>query len=363
VNDLNRRSAARSRNAVPKGEVSGVLETLAAGISAVFQRPYLVLLPLLVDLWAWLGVQIRADAMISAMQDVLIEHGERNGATVANELDGVAERLRVNDVLATLTPSVFSGLPADSFLNILLGLVAPAMTAGVDRTTMYADWSQGLGRTLTPDQWQAVIGYGFVFFVVATLLLVLFKVPLAQAVRGGDWPVRTIASDFLLGWVRLVGLIGLVVAALLLIGLPVLVAAQILLMAGINLVALLSLVLFIVGAMIAVYTFFLLDAMFIYRVGPIQAGRMSYAVARVNLGQTWRFAAASILIATGLLQVWDVIVENPPGVIFALVANAVIGTGLSVASMMFFHDRARLPRPGYTINTYRWRRDIPPRPH
>jgi hypothetical protein len=301
--------------------------------------------------------------MISSMQDVLIDQGGRNGTTVAEELDGVAERLRVNDVLATLTPSVFSGLPADSFLNILLGLVAPAMTAGADRTNMYADWSQGLGRTLTPDRWQAVIGYGLVFFVGATVFLVLFKVSLAQTVRGGDWPVRAIARDVVFGWFRLVGLIGLVVAALLCIGLPVIVAAQIFLMVGINLVALLSLFLFIIGAMAAVYTYFLLDAMFIYRVGPIQAGRMSYAVARVNLGQSWRFAAASILIATGLLQVWDVIVENPPGVIFALVANAVIGTGLSIASMMFFHDRARLPRPGVIVNTYRARRDIPPRPH
>jgi hypothetical protein len=340
-----------------------VLETLAAGMSAVIQRPYLVILPLLVDLWAWLGIQVRADAMINSMQDVLIEQGGRNGTTVAGELDGVAERLRVNDVMATLTPSVFSGLPADSFLNILLGMVAPAMTAGVDRTTMYAAWSQGLGRTLTPDRWQEVIGLGLVFFVGATLLLVLFKVTLAQAVRGGDWPVRTITSDFVLGWFRLVGLIGLVFAALLFVGLPILIAAQVLLMVGVNLVALLSLFLFIAGAMAAVSTYFLLDAMFIYRVGPIQAARMSYAVARVNLGQSWRFAAASILIATGLLQVWDVIVENPPGVIFALVANAVIGTGLSIASMMFFHDRARLPRPGVTVNTYRSRRDIPPHPH
>jgi hypothetical protein len=322
-----------------------------------------VILPLLVDLWAWLGIQVRADAMITAMQDVLIDQGGRNGSTVADELDGVTERLRVNDVLATLTPSVFSGLPADSFLNVLLGMVAPAMTAGVDRTTMYADWSQGLGRTLTPDRWQVVIGYGFVFFLGATLLLVLFKVLLAQAVRGGEWPIRTIASDLTLGWCRLLGLIGLVLAALLFVGLPILIAAQVFLMVGVNLVALLSLVLFIFGAMAAVYTYFLLDAMFIYRVGPIQATRMSYAVARVNLGQSWRFAAASILIATGLLQVWDVIVENPPGVIFALVANAVIGTGLSIASMMFFHDRARLPRPGVTVNTYRWRRDIPPHSH
>ena len=102
---------------------------------------------------------------------------------------------------------------------------------------------------------------------------------------------------------------------------------------------------FVFGSIGAIYLYFLLDAMFIYRVWPIRAARMSYAVARLNFAQAWRFAATSILIATGILQVWNVLVQNPPGLIISLLLNAALGTGLSMASMMFFHDRARLPRP------------------
>jgi hypothetical protein len=39
--------------------------------------------------------------------------------------------------------------------------------------------------------------------------------------------------------------------------------------------------------------------------------------------------------------VWDVLIENPPGIVIALVANAFLGTGLSIASMMFFQERFR----------------------
>ncbi|HYI26014.1 MAG TPA: hypothetical protein VD767_11435, partial [Thermomicrobiales bacterium] len=345
MNNLDRRSAATTRNSTPKGEVSGVLETLAAGLSMVIARPYLFILPLLVDLWAWLGVQVRADALIVAMQDLLRDQGGSNGDTIASELDNVVESLRINDLVASLTPSIFGGLPLDSLLNLVFTFLAPAMTVGIDRADMYGAWAGGLGRTVNPEAWGGVIGIAALCLLVASVMLALFKVPIAQAVRGGRFSFGGFLRDVVLGWVRILALGSIVLTLMVAIGLPILIVAQILMFAGINLVAVISLVLIIGLAMGALYTYFLLDAMFIYRVGPIRSAKMSYAVARANLGPTWRFAAASILVATGLLQVWDVLVQNPPGVVIALVLNAVIGTSLSIASMMFFHDRARMPRP------------------
>lgn len=344
MNDLRRRTAARTNNAVP-GEVSGVLETLAAGFSLVLARPYLFALPLVVDLWTWLGVQIRPTALIQPLQDLMIDQGGSNGPAAAEQLGTVGDNLRVNDAIASLTPSIFSGLPHDTVLGTMLGLVAPAVTSGIDRSAMYGDLGEGLGRSVTPDNWGSVIGLGILLFLGATLLIVLFKVPIAQAVRGGNMTPRLFITDVMQGWARVLGLVVLAVAGLLIIGLPLIIAAQALALLGINLVAVLSLAVFVAGSIGALYVYFLLDAMFIYRVGPIRAAKMSYAVARINFAQSWRFAGASLLIATGLLHVWSVIVENPPGIVIALIANAVLGTGLSIASMMFFHDRARLPRP------------------
>jgi hypothetical protein len=360
VNDLNRRSATQSRNAVP-GEVSGVLETLAAGFSLVVSKPYLFLLPLLLDVWTWLGVQISPSALIVPLQDLMIDQGGSNGTTAAEELGELGARMRVNDVVASLTPSIFSGLPSDSLLNTVIGLLAPALTEGVDRSKIYASWGEGLGRSIDPAHWYGVVAIGFLLFVVATMMLSLFKVPIAQAVRGGSVTVGSFAKDVFLGWIRVVALLGVIIAAIVVIGIPLIIAAQVLVLIGINLIAVLSLALFVFGSVGALYTYFLLDAMFIYRVGPIRAARMSFAVARMNFAQSWRFAAASLLIATGMLQVWGVIVENPPGIILAILVNAVLGTGLSIASMMFFHDRARLPRPHLNSRHIPSSRPFPPR--
>ncbi|MEJ7900291.1 MAG: hypothetical protein WKF63_00480 [Thermomicrobiales bacterium] len=344
MNDLNRRPAARTKNATPN-DVSGVLETLAAGFSLVLARPYLFILPLLVDLWAWLGVQIYPTALIEPLQELMTDQGGTNGPAAAEELGRIGESLRVNDVIASLTPSIFSGLSNETLLGLMLGVLAPALTSGVDRANVYDDWGQGLGQSVTPDSGFGVLGLGLLLFIGATLLIVLFKVPIAHAVRGGGMSPGVFFRDIALGWLRVVTLVGIVLGGILIVGLPVIITAQVLTLVGINLIAVLSLALFVAGSMGALYTFFLLDAMFIYRVGPIRAAKMSYAVARLNFPQCWRFAAASLLIATGLLHVWGVIVENPPGIIIALIVNAILGTGLSIASMMFFHDRARLPRP------------------
>lgn len=344
MNNLNRRSATRTRNAVPD-DVSGVLETLAAGFSLVLSRPYLFVLPLLIDLWVWLGVQIYPTSLIEPLQELMANQGGGNGPAAAEELGRVGESLRVNDAIASLTPSIFSGLSNETLLGAMLGVLAPALTNGVDRSKMYDDWGQGLGQSMSPDNWFGVIGLGAVLFIAATVLVALFKVPIANAVRGGGITPRSFLRDVAFGWFRVIALLGLVLAGLLSLGIPAIIVAQLLALAGINLIAVIALALFVFGSIGALYTFFLLDAMFIYRVGPIRAAKMSYAVARINFAQSWRFAAASLLIATGLLHVWGVIVENPPGIVIALFANAVLGTGLSIASMMFFHDRARLPRP------------------
>lgn len=344
MNELDRRSTTRTNKAVPD-DVSGVLETLAAGFSLVLSRPYLFVLPLVVDLWAWLGVQIYPTALIEPLQELMADQGGSNGPAAAEELGRVSENLRVNDAIASLTPSIFSGLSNETLLGSMLSVLAPALTSGVDRSKMYDDWGQGLGQDVTPANWWGVVGLGILLFVGATILIVLFKVPIANAVRGGGFTPSLFLRDVAFGWVRVIALLGIVLAGILVIGIPVIIVAQLLTLIGINLIAVLSLAIFVFGSIGALYTFFLLDAMFIYRVGPIRATKMSYAVARLNFPQSWRFAAASLLIATGLLHVWGVIVEKPPGIVIALLVNAVLGTGLSIASMMFFHDRARLPRP------------------
>lgn len=326
-------------------EVSGVLETIASGISMVLARPWLILIPLAADLWAWLGTQVSGTPLITGMQRLMIEQGGANGPAAAEELERLGDNIRVNDVISSLTPSVISGLPNDSFLNLVIGALIPAATSGVDRSNMYGTWGNGLGGLIEPSNGLAVIGWSLLSFLAATMILAAFKTPIALAVRGEAFASGQFLRDLLVGWLRILALVGIVLAAGAILLVPFFILAIIVALFGINLAALLSLALFVFGSVGALYLYFLLDAIFIYRVGPVRAAKMSFSVARINFTDAWRFAAASILIASGLIQVWDLLISNPPGIIVAFLVNALLGTGLSIASMMFFYDRARLPRP------------------
>lgn len=351
MNDLNRQRA-RSEGKSTPGEVSGVLETIASGLSTAIARPWLLLLPLVADLIAWLGIQVSGQPLISGIQSLMIEQGGANGPAAAEELGRIGDSLRVNDIISSLTPSIISGLPNDSVMNLVIGGLLPAATSGVDRSNMYHEWGTGLSEMITPANGPTVIGWAFLFFIAATLLLALFKAPIAQVVRGDAFSIGGLARDVAFGWLRILGLVALLITGLGILLIPLFLMALVVAMFGINLVALLSLALFVFGSVGALYVYFLLDAMFIYRVGPIRAAQMSFSVARFHFTDSWRFAATSILITTGVIQVWNLLIENPPGIVVSLIVNAALGTGLSIAAMMFFYDRARLPRPVLPSRTF-----------
>ena len=334
-----RTNSSRSAHAKP---VAGVLPTIADGLSMVLARPRLMLLPLIVDLLLWLVVQTSIDPLVDRLARFFATSGAADGAEAARTLRELGDHVRVSDALGVFVPSVFCGLPLDTLLNGLVLLLAPGLAAGVDRETMYGSWGDGVFGVWTPDSAVVVAGLGLLFLAAGSLILVAFRVPLARTVRGDTSPFRQAVRETALAWVRFLGYVVLLIAAAGALLVPIFFASLVFLILGFNLVFVVTMALFIFGGMASVYTLFVLDAILLHRIGPLQAVSMSMTVARTYFGQTARFAATSLLLATGALQVWSVIVENVPGIAIALVANAFLGTGLSLASMLFYSDRFRL---------------------
>lgn len=326
------------RTSIP---VSGVLETIAAGLSLAIARPYLFIMPLLTDLVTWLGFQVSARSLIDPIRRLMLEQGGENGPAAAEQLALVGERFRVNDIVALFTPSIFAGLPRDSLLNGFVSFLAPSLAGGVDREDMFEGWRGGFFSVWEPAEWWTVIEAMLAAFAIATVLLVIYRVPIARSIRDHTATERHIVVECLLAWVRLVALLALATIAMTVLIAPVLLGTAILLILGLNIAGLLSVGLFIFGGLASIYALFVLDAMFLERIGPIASISRSFNVVKANFGPTTRFALASLVLASGALQVWSTMTQSAPGVIIALVGNAVLGTGLSIASMMFFHDRSR----------------------
>jgi hypothetical protein len=88
------------------------------------------------------------------------------------------------------------------------------------------------------------------------------------------------------------------------------------------------------------YLFFAPDAIFVSRVGPIQAIRRSVAVVHSGVWSALTLAILITVILIGMSQVWIALAGQASwGLALGIVGNAYIASGLVAASMLFYRER------------------------
>jgi len=344
VNDRNRK-ATRSKSVTTQEPGVGTVASIASGLSEVLARPYLLIVPLILDLVMWLGVQISIKPFTEPFARLMQQDGGANGPDAATEILKLGEHVHLNETAALFVPSIFAGLSKENAINWLVSLLAPPLAKGVNRDAIFSGFGNGPLGVWTPPHWFAVLALGAALFVLATVILVVFRVPVARVIASRSGSPSELLREMGWAWIRLVGLLGLTGVAVMGVFLPILLVAAVLLLFGVNLAILVAFGLVVIGGMVAVYTLFVLDAMLLLRIGPISAIQASFSLVRGRFGECFRFALTCVLIQTGLLHVWQVLVQNPPGFFIALLANAFVGTGIAAATMIFFSDRLRLIGP------------------
>ena len=91
------------------------------------------------------------------------------------------------------------------------------------------------------------------------------------------------------------------------------------------------------------YLFFAPEAIFISRVGPIQAIRRSVAVVHASVWSALTLAILMTVILIGMGQVWIALASQASwGLALGIVGNAYIASGLVAASMLFYRERMEI---------------------
>ena len=322
------------------GRAGGVLDTIADGLSIVLERPQLIVLPLVVDLVLWLVLQVSLQPLAEQVAGFITTANTADSALAAENLRLIGEKVLASDALSAFLPSVFSGIPLDSLLHFLIMTLSPDIGYGISREAVYGSWGSGITGVWTPGSAGTVVLIGLGCLIIGTLLLALYQVPLARAVRGDTTPglIREVGKAWL-HFVAYLVLLGLTAIAALI---PFFLASLVFLVLGFNLVFVSTMALVIFGGLASIYTLFMVDAMLLHRIGPIRAFSLSMAVGRGYFAQTSRFALTALVLWLGALHFWPALVDSVPGLAIAIVANAFLGTGLTISGMLFYSDRFRL---------------------
>jgi hypothetical protein len=85
--------------------------------------------------------------------------------------------------------------------------------------------------------------------------------------------------------------------------------------------------------------FFTVDALFISEAGPLRAVRSSITAVRLSTSSAIGLIILSVVISLGMSYVWSALGPSEIAALASILGNAYIGSGLVVASMIFYRDR------------------------
>lgn len=324
------------------GTTAGIFDTIADGMTLVLQRPWLMLVPIAVDLVVWLLFKVSITPITENAAELLETSNVADADLASESLREIGDLVYVSDVLGAFLPSLLTGLPLDTLMNQLVSFISPASGSGISRDAIFQPWRNGLISPITPDSGNPVIVAGLLSLIGSTIAFAVYRVPLARVIRGDK------ESNFLReltgAWLRFIAYLGLVVLVAAASLVPMVILGVLFAIMGLNLTFVFAMALLIFGSLIGIYTWFVVDAILLHRFGPLRAFRLSYEVGRAYFGQIARFALTSLLLMMGSMALWNETSGSIPGVILALVGNAFLGTTLAASSMLFYTDRFRVIR-------------------
>jgi hypothetical protein len=321
---------------VNKPQTTSLIDTMSEGYAAINRRPWLMLLPLLLNLYIWFGTQLSFAPLLADPSALA-----RLGARSAEQSAAAAEQMR--------KIGIFDMRQAITWLNFV-----PTLTMYKINSTDTDCLSLGMSLIcqvppLAPDR-DTIKVYDVGGALLAFMLLNLLALPLsaifltqvAAAVRGDRAALSTSAQRAWRAMLALLGKVGVLVGVGLARGLPLAFLSFMLMLLSQALGWLMIGVIWILIFWLSIYLGFANEAIAVSGVGPLRALHASFNIVRRNFWSTLGFLALYWLISAGSGMLWLNIAQGSTvGLIVAITGSAYLGSGLLAARMAFYREQLR----------------------
>jgi hypothetical protein len=304
------RESTSTRGPLPRS--TGVVDSLSAGFGVVNEQPWIIVIPVLLDLFFLFGPRISIAPLISQIVT-------RPAFIRAFGADATA-------------PAITFAEEAN-----LLGLLSPG---GATLPTIVPVLRVARGSFMFLDSPGGAILLGLAAILGGLLLGCVYRAILAQQARDGEVSALSVPSDTVVAWYRLVCLAMILFVGMIAVIFPLALLAVVASLATAAASAIMTAIVAMLGLTAQLYLFFAPEAIFISRVGPIQAIRRSVAVVHASVWSALTLAVLMTVILIGMGQVWIALAGQASwGLALGIVGNAYIASGLVAASMLFYRER------------------------
>lgn len=320
-------------------DLKRVIDTLSAGFEAVTKRPWIILIPILLDLILWLGPHLSLQPIIEhsveSFLDMSAQVDPATWASMENMLEEAGlqqswrqfgERFNLFSLLSSFNVLSFISL---GFLDLPSAVAVNHLDGALPgESGMLVELNNGLVALLMA---LALLALGLV-------VTVLYQSLIAQQVREERTSWRYLAKRFgrYLLYTLMVAVALLALVALL--GGPL--SFFLLLVSAISpMIA--QLLVLIVGTLLfwfSLYISFVPHGILLGEEPPVRALWTSVNIVHHDFWSILFLLVLIRVIRTGLLFVWPMLTTTIPGVVVSIVANAFVGAGLAAASLTFYRD-------------------------
>ena len=308
----------------------GIIDTLSAGFHLVNRAPWVLAVPVGLDLLLWLGPRLSVATLgeraVAGMERMVAEAGAAAGAAAEGQVEGFRQGLEALRVLAgsfnLLSLLAFGGFGMESAVPVARG---------------------GAGGSVELLSGAQVALVSLVLLLLGVGLAALWLGAIAQLVRDGRGSASRLLVKLPRYWLAIVGFVALLIGGAIAVTLPLLLLAAVAqvfvpaLGAFLTLFVAVALQLLVIWAVL--YLFFFATAVVVSEVGPIRAATNSIRVVSLNFWATLGFIIITWVIMRGLHVVWQTLAESPVGLALAILGNGYVESGLAAASMLFYSNR------------------------
>jgi len=312
----------------------GVIDSLNAGFGTLAQKPFLLLIPILLDLFLWFGPRLSATPKVLAdvCQGIVPELTTRLQALTSQSADTSAEIFgqTLEEILGSY--NLFSALST-------WPLGAPSLLAGNEPGTN----PLGTNPVLKVETLGGFLACLLLLVLLGLLLASLYFSLIARWVNGNPNSLRTWAMFIGLYWGRIVASVALVLVGVFFLSIPFFLIVEI-----VGLIfGPLALLILLAGTMAVIWgifhLFFAVHSILIEDASIPKAMANSIRLVRRYPHSAVGLLLAAMLISLGLGKIWHMPPSESWTRLIGILGNAFINTGLVTATFVYYRERNLKP--------------------
>ncbi|OGO42289.1 MAG: hypothetical protein A2Z04_09860, partial [Chloroflexi bacterium RBG_16_57_9] len=299
------------RQAKPAAKLS-IIDALSAGLALVPRVPRALIMPVLLDLFYWLGPRLSVEPILQSVIGWSREVASSASTTDTESLEVMENMLRV----------------IGSEMN-LFSVLSSSLTGVPTLTGIVSSPSTGLRSSLP----QFELHTGLAFFAALVGLTILgwllgsgFLVLIAERVLAVKWNLPGLLRRIGLTWLSVIGLGGLLFVATIFFGVPILILIVLVGLMSRELASILFGLVWTIVIWVAIHLIFAVDAIVLNGVNPVRGMWHSFNVVRRNFWSSLGLILVIGILSAGLAVIWQALAVNPIGTLIGIVGNTIIGT-------------------------------------